>query len=305
MPVVFHGMRSAPKQKDGAYAFFPTSRRCLVAATFAARLTNVELLVIPRNPLLACSMNDQREDKPRRELRSLVSGSLAVARETPEQGRFLASIRDVQPGEAVMRSMPYAVAVSCGYKKNVCSHCMKVFTPSQRKKKRIAPCTKCNQAFFCSRACIEANASSPETRHYEAECRALKTMYSPKWQDVDMSIFRLLVKVLSRRKYETEKRIYGQEEDEVTFEHVDNLVGHYHKQNGGDERPLTKEEEVNSQFSDALLQNLSPDLLAGLDKDGLLALISKIECNQFGVWGKNDALYGRGLYLNCALFNHR
>src|SRR5262249_14382566 len=160
---------------------------------------------------------------------------------------------------------------------NVCSHCMKLFSPSQRKKKRISSCTKCNQVFFCSKVCIDENASALETRHYDSECRALKTMYSPKWQDVDMGMFRLLMKVLSRRKYEKENRVASNEDAEngedieTSFDYVDNLVSHYHKPHeGGEQRPISKEEDVNERFVDALLRNLAPDLIAGLDREALL-----------------------------------
>ena len=54
-------------------------------------------------------------------------------------------------------------------------------------------------------------------------------------------------------------------------------------------------------FRDDIAQG---SLVEGLGVDDLMHLFSRIECNQFGIWGKKDNLYGRALYLPCALFNH-
>lgn len=205
---------------------------------------------------------------------------------TEDKGRFVVSSRQIEEGEIIMRSIPYTVIVCHDFTKLFCRSC------TQRISSRPEICKKCHQVVFCNDTC--AVSSNPETFHSHFECQALQKMTNPKYNSkVDKDMARILIHMLSRRFLE--KASLNEANPSISFAMIEELVA----------EPLAAFKLIQyTNTANMLLQILDKKVIEGLDIAFFLNLISKVECNNYGIWNKKDSLLGRAVYLNCSLFNH-
>ena len=200
--------------------------------------------------------------KTRRKLKQLLHTTSVKVEKTKCQGRYLSCAQDIKAGDVVFESEPYAIAVSDQYKRQICSGCFRHLTTTNTNQKVVTiPCKKCNEVFYCSTTCLEQNDIAA-TRHFSEECEVLKQLHGNKYDGCDMSIFRLMLKVLCRRYHVLRARkqqldTTGGEtcENYSDFEHVADLVSHH--TSGKEESQMTKEELGNLKLARTVLLNMS------------------------------------------------
>lgn len=192
--------------------------------------------------------------------------------------------RDLDTDTTVLISKPFVLVVHDKYYKQVCHNC---FGYHGTKDLKIS-CEECKSAWYCSDACKDAQFSE----YHHIECAFLKK-YAKLSSDIpnETSLrIRTLIKLLVKRKLEIDD-VDIKAMDGLKFEDVENLLAHDDDSDEGSyvlkkvKRIIDKKYLMSKEMS-------------------MLQLISRAECNQFGLWSEDDDLMGASLHPSASFFNH-
>lgn len=230
--------------------------------------------------------------------------------------------KDIQTAEIVLTSEPYTVIANEATITNVCAEC---FTFRGSDLDHEVHCEMCEEAWYCNVDCKKA--------HWDAlhnlECSIMKKVkeckISNKFSKAKLrSLIRLLVKRdlelngASSAKSEPAVGAGGSEtngkEEGATkkasgnaasepgttqtgpkFVDVESLIAH-------DEDGETDADDL--EILQALKEVIDAKYIAGSSDEYLLKLMSRSECNQFGLWSPDDDLLGLSLHPSASFFNH-
>lgn len=214
---------------------------------------------------------------------------------TPSQGRHVITMRDIKTAEVVLTSDPYTVIANEVSITNVCAAC---FTFRGNDVEHDEHCDVCNEAWYCNEEC--------KAEHYEAlhriECPFMKKV---KEYDIGNKFskakLRSLIRLLVKRHLEKTNPPKPSEEAEKSgrtgpkFVDVESLIAH-------DEDSEEDQEEL--EILAALKSVIDPIYIDGSSDEYILKLMSRSECNQFGLWSPDDDLLGLSLHPSASFFNH-
>ncbi|TPX69986.1 hypothetical protein SpCBS45565_g02015 [Spizellomyces sp. 'palustris'] len=85
------------------------------------------------------------------------------------KGRSFIATRTVPSGSVVLRTKPYAAIPDCGSRRHVCAYCLRLVPGS---KELEVSCSECQQAFYCSSRCAEADWGT----FHAVECAFMKDL---------------------------------------------------------------------------------------------------------------------------------
>ncbi len=230
-----------------------------------------------------------------------VLGPLCSLRENAAQGRFVVARTDLAAplpeATVVCSSSVHAVAVMETWRKRVCARCFKVAA-----KRLECHCTVCNQAFYCSESCrdIHAAAGSPGTSAHGTLCPALATLgRGKKFGKENVAMLRLMLELVAR---------------DLVGPALDGALGgaglrfdamQRHPPTWGD-KERRDWEKLFLLLEDALAQCEWWRVLPQEPPYEWQHMLSRIDSNVFGCFSKLESghLFGQGMYLEAALFNH-
>eukprot|EP00741_Cyanophora_paradoxa_P014922 tig00020830_g14396.t1 len=198
-----------------------------------------------------------------------------------KRGRGLVATTDLQPGDLVFRSAPYAAVVNDNHLESFCHNCYGAIPLHEW-------CEGCNAAWYCSADCKEKHAGE----HGKWECEALRSLY--KQAKDDTSLIRLAIKVLARRRKEIAE---GYPKGEQCYEDVLRLLTHRDS--------ISKESITELRASAKTVQGLVPETarLRG-GEDIALDLLCRLKCNHHGLDDTNNRRYGIAFYPRACFLNH-
>ena len=178
---------------------------------------------------------------------------------------------------------------------NVCAAC---FTFRGNDSDHEEHCQHCEEAWYCNEECKQS--------HWEAlhkiECPFMKKVkaYDKMSSKFSKAKLRSLIRLLVKRDLEKKSAVEPVEpgvggKTGPKFVDVESLIAH-------DE---DAEDDVEDQeILVALKAVIDPAYTEGLEDEYLLKLMSRSECNQFGLWSPNDDLLGLSLHPSASFFNH-
>jgi hypothetical protein len=214
---------------------------------------------------------------------------------TSQKGRHVITERDLKAGEIVFISEPYTQVVHEDYKTSVCSYCFKY-------QDKYAPytlhCEECSQVWYCSEACRSLHFK--ELHHYE--CHFLKKLHTATAPSDNhlLSKLRHVINMLCKRKAEESKWTEDATARDTalpTFADVQLLVSH--------RQETLKIPGVSTVYA-GLYERLKDimGLHLDLNLEECLDLLSRMDCNQFGIWSHEDLLLGLTVHPHACFFNH-
>lgn len=182
-----------------------------------------------------------------------------------------------------MVSEPYTLTVHDNYFKSVCHSCF-AFHGSRDQK---VTCEDCESAWYCNEGCRDAHYSSV----HHVECQYLKkyNKLADKTPVETKLRIRTLLRLLIKRRLELDVSDY-KDALGAKFEDVESLLAH--------EEDSEESISVYSMVKKILPESYIPE------KSRVLKLISRSECNQFGLWSEEDDLMGVSLHPSASFFNH-
>lgn len=222
------------------------------------------------------------------------------------QGRHVISHKDIATAEVVLTSEPYTVIANEVSISNVCADC---FTFKGNDVDHDSHCDVCNEAWYCNDDCKKNHF---DTLHH-LECPFMKKVkevsLTNKFAKAKLrSLIRLLVKRDLERKAleangasaETPAAEPGSLAAETgqtgpKFVDVESLIAH-------DEDGETDPEDL--EILAALKVVIDHKYIGESTDVYLLKLMSRSECNQFGLWSPDDDLLGLSLHPSASFFNH-
>ena len=203
--------------------------------------------------------------------------------------------RDIKTAEVVLTSDPYTVIANEVSITNVCAAC---FTFRGNDVEHDEHCETCNEAWYCDAKC--------KSEHWEAlhriECPFMKKV---KEYDIGNKFskakLRSLIRLFVKRHLEKTDPPKVSEEASKTgrtgpkFVDVESLIAH-------DEDAEDDQEEL--EILAALKEVIDPIYIGESTDEYILKLMSRSECNQFGLWSPDDDLLGLSLHPSASFFNH-
>jgi SET and MYND domain-containing protein len=233
----------------------------------------------------------QKDDLDR--IRHWFAGSPVEIRYAPDKERFLVASRDIEAGETVLLSHPYAFTVTEQEKSRVCSHCLRV-CPDHSGSLAFS-CRECEEVWYCCSACQEQHR--PQHRF---ECSSLKAfLREADWASTEnRTEVRLVFRILSRRAFELTslERNNAAHPPAQDRRFDDFLVLNTYRQRWSRESIEMFEEVV------PYLQRLDP-WLAAQDSNLLVDTFLRFRINGCALW-TTTAEIGQGIYLEASLLNH-
>jgi len=224
-----------------------------------------------------------------------------ILRKDFQRGRFIIAKKDIEANTLIFQCCAYTLAVLDSFKKRFCENC------SQYNERGFYSlhCSSCSQVWFCSNECMLSCciSHSPShgmgASHTVEECSLLKKLLSCKLDKHIVSVIKVLVKILLRwkeeiriEKIDTETR---SSDDALSFNDILMLASN--------KSSWTPEEVIEWRKPVYLIRKLFPDMK--LEEEFLLNLISRIECNNFGLWTeRKQKCYGRAIFPHASFFNH-
>lgn len=235
------------------------------------------------------------------------------------QGRHVITHKDIKTAEIVLMSEPYTVIANEVSISNVCADC---FTFRGNDADHESHCEMCEEAWYCNEDCKKNHWN---TLHH-LECPFMKKVkaydLSNKFSKAKLrSLIRLLVKRDLERQAlaagagseplavdsngaangttaESEAGQNGAMENGPAgpkFVDVESLIAH-------DEDGETDPEDL--EILEALKEVIDNKYIGESTDEYLLKLMSRSECNQFGLWSPEDDLLGLSLHPSASFFNH-
>lgn len=225
----------------------------------------------------------------------------------------------IKTAEIVLTSDPYTVIANEVSIKNVCAYC---FTFRGNDVEHDEHCDECEEAWYCNDECKKQHWESL----HKVECPFMRKVreheLSSKFSKAKLrSLIRLLVKRDLERQAEAQSAVQGAgsaSPDSPTdrastpaspspadgtptgrtgpkFIDVESLIAHDEDSEDDDE-----EKEILA----ALKAVIEPRYIGDSTDEYLLKLMSRSECNQFGLWSPEDDLLGLSLHPSASFFNH-
>jgi len=210
---------------------------------------------------------------------------------TKEKGRIMIATRDIEPGEFVLRSVPFVYTICEDYKFNICSGCWK-------ENSNLQACT-CNEVAFCNDAC------KLKAQHYNSECAALSHLHDKEFTIDEYSEIRMIVRSLSKRfankgrkkEYKQYASMPGLQFYDPTFEDTFSLIAN--------ESNINEENKNSVQAMTDHTWNIFPkEELLGITQRDIYLIYLKERCNCFGIWTNDYKCWASAVYTSASFFNH-
>jgi SET and MYND domain-containing protein len=230
------------------------------------------------------------------------------------QGRHVITQKSIKTAEVVLVSDPYTVIANEVSISNVCASC---FTFRGNDVDHDEHCEHCEEAWYCNETC---KAVHWETLH-KLECPFMKKVkayeLTSKFSKAKLrSLIRLLVKrdlennpveaMADEKKDGAGAAPTGDGADSIgtgtpigrtgpKFIDVESLIAHNED---------TEDDAEELEILKALKTIIDPKYIGTSTDDYILKLMSRSECNQFGLWSPDDDLLGLSLHPSASFFNH-
>eukprot|EP01102_Stenamoeba_stenopodia_P020162 TRINITY_DN7769_c0_g1_i2.p1 TRINITY_DN7769_c0_g1~~TRINITY_DN7769_c0_g1_i2.p1 ORF type:complete len:285 (+),score=37.67 TRINITY_DN7769_c0_g1_i2:159-1013(+) len=228
----------------------------------------------------------------------------------PDRGRYIVAKMDLPPGETVVRSSAYALAVCENFKMRVCSRCFRKNLDYDRIE--WPSCVICGEVCFCFDCCKKE--AGGVINHDEIECEALRKLREingrRRFFVEDLCEIRLVINILARRYHEKNNSNNKENTDinnvgyvselvtseKLTFASLDPLVSNREKRHAEELRTIREQAEC-------ILRVMGASA-ADLEVTTVIDIICKIKCNSFGIWSKRSRWIATGVFPVASLFNH-
>lgn len=212
---------------------------------------------------------------------------------TPERGRFLVAARDIEEGETVLLSAPYAFSVTEPEKRRVCSRCLRICSAPAAEYDLC--CSDCGEVWYCTRECLQQDAP---LHHFE--CSLLKAFL----READWAVtenrteVRLILRLLARRALERvggeQSRIPDPLVRDRSFNDFLLLSAH---------RERLSEEAIQMFEEVAIYLQQMDRWLSGEETSLIVETFLRARINGCSLW-TTRAEIGQGVYLEASLLNH-
>jgi SET and MYND domain-containing protein len=222
-----------------------------------------------------------------------LNGYPLEVRKTKVKGRCFLSNRDINEGELILQSNPYAFVPDSSNINSVCTFCLKPNISEPLK------CDSCANVSYCTLSC-----KSNDFLIHKLECefwdsflsQGLSSLSSCSDLFYTLDYIRLLIRCICRKKIESENPHHFS--DGFLFENLRDLhLGKFGKLRQKEFRIVA---DILSEFAKTL----------GIHEftlDDFFDFVCKEECNSFGIYTyekKGRIPLGLGLYFNAVFFNH-
>jgi len=205
---------------------------------------------------------------------------------TEDRGRIAVAAEDLQKGTVVLVNRALGLSVSKPGTATICDRCSKG-SPDVLGFR----CEQCEAVFYCSAECkSEAQLS------HATECRILKEVESNTTiSSYEFQMMKLAVRLLNVKC--NEKKNIPMFLDGMIYSDAMDLQSHL------EDFPEEKVELFRGVVDHLFSLKTREDDILNADKEEILSLLYKAECNVYGLWGlEGDG--GIGLYPLASYFNH-